>query len=82
MGNHYAIVSDNLKNAIDWFKNGEHGPNISEYVTTHVTFYMKNKDKYKIVYDVRQSIQGYHFDGILICPTYTDLLTEVKKRLR
>lgn len=79
MYNYYAIVANDYKSAAEWFQQREHDK-IARWIPTHLMFEMKNGDKYKIITRAEQA-QGYHFLDILVCPTYTDLLTEVKKRL-
>jgi len=77
--NYYAIVTNDYKKAAEWFQNKNHDK-IARWIPTHLMFVMKNGDKYKILTRPEQA-DGYSFMGIEIDPTYTDLLTEVKKRL-
>jgi hypothetical protein len=76
-----AVVCGSLESGIHWFKD-KYKDDIREYVATHQMFVMRNGDRYKLIHDIRQNIQGIQFDEIVICPTYTDLLSEVKKRLK
>jgi hypothetical protein len=76
-----AVVCGSLESGISWFQDKHYGE-IREYVATHQMFIMKDNSRFKLIYDIRQNIQGLEFNSIEICPTYTDLLTEVKKRLR
>ena len=77
--NYYAIVANDYKSAAEWFQQKNHDK-IKEWIPTHLMFIMKNGDKYKIITRAEQA-QGYSFYDIEVCPTYTDLLTEVKRRL-
>lgn len=78
--NYYAIVANDWKSAAEWFQHKYHDK-IFQFLPTHLMFTMLNGDKYKIITRAEQA-QGYLFEDVLVCPTYTDLLTEVKKRLK
>ena len=77
--NYYAIVANDYKSAAEWVQQKNH-VNIKQWLPTHLMFIMNKGDKYKIITRAEQA-QGYNFIDSLVCPTSTDLLTEVRKRL-
>jgi hypothetical protein len=77
---YYAIVSDTFPSALGWFQD-KYEDKIKEFIISHRMFIMKDGSRYVIITRPEQA-QRYEFVGIEICPTYTDLLSEVKKRIR
>jgi hypothetical protein len=77
---YYAIITLDPMKAAQWFQNKYHDT-IKMFIRGHMMFEMKNGDKYRIISRAEQLV-GYHFVDLVVDPTYTDLLTEARKKLR